>query len=336
MKTDNAFDPSKFVHSAKDTYDLKKKYDSFLEENAHLCAPFHVSGLEEILPMQYPGQLAVHYAKSHHGKSTGLRNVIFKAQQRVEDTDSMVAIISLEDTAETTASKFVRRYDNKFSEYQDDQLIFIGNSFGMSSSELSQLNIEHIIECLHYGLKQRTNIKRYSHIILDYIQIIPESEDALSKERRDQATHNTKILYGLSREFTCPVDFASQALLKGSYSHYGGGKMRIPGAGDLKEAGELYEIPNIAIAYWMPKRETDTPVGAKIEDGNWYFQVESNLIFIKVEKWRDCELQNDKNGNPYDVVGRTFPCWIKPDGEIVYDKDKHHKMAMTPVSEKEL
>lgn len=42
-------------------------------------------------------------------------------------------------------------------------------------------------------------------------------------------------------------------------------------------------------------------------------------------------LLNDKNGNPFDVVGRTFPCWIRPDGEIVYDKEKHKHMCMKPI-----
>src|SRR3989304_9722213 len=115
--------------------------------------------------------------------------------------------------------------------------------------------------------------------------------------------------------------FASQALLKHSNTQYGGSKMRIPGPGDLKEAGELYEIPHIAIAYWMPKRQEETPVGTHIDEGNWSFYVTNNLIFVRIEKWRDCELINDKNGKPFDVVGRIFPCWIMLGGEIKYDAE---------------
>lgn len=326
-----SFSPENFTFTAKQTYDKKLEYDKFLASNPHLCAPFHIRGLEDVLPLQYPGQLAVHFAKSHHGKSTGLRNAIFGSQKRAENTNSAVAVISLEDTAETTASKFVRRYGGQFSEYQDDQIIFIGNSFGMTQKDLGTLNIENISECLHYGLKKHPGISCYSHIFLDYIQIVGTSDDALSRERREQAIHNAKMLFGLSREFTCPVDFASQALLKQSHTNYNGSKMRIPGDGDLKEAAELYEIPSIAIAYWMPKREEGTPPGTRIEEGSWSFIVESNLIFVKIHKWRDAELQNDKNGKPFDVVGRVFPCWIMPDGEIVYDAEKHRHMQLKPM-----
>lgn len=324
------FDPKPYVHTAKETYDLKLKYDDFLAKNPHLAAPFHVTGLEDILPPQFPSQVAVHFAKSHEGKSTALRNAIFKAQRRVEGTDSMVAIVSLEDSAETTAAKFVMRYKDDSIKYQDDQMLFIGNSFGMNAKDMGQLQIENIIKALEYGLEQHPGIKRYAHILIDYIQIIPPSEKA-DNERRNQSMYAARYLFDSAKQFECPVDFASQALLKHSNTQYGGSKMRIPGAGDLKEAAELYEIPHIAIAYWMPKRQADTPIGSHISEGNWSFDVESNLIFIRIEKWRDCELKKDKNGKPFDVVGRTFPCWIQPDGEIIYDADKHKHMYLTPV-----
>ena len=325
------FNPSSYVHSAKRTWDLKLKYDKFLAENPHLAAPFHITGLEDLLPRQYPSQVAVHFAKSHEGKSTALRNAIFKAQRRVEDTDSMVAIISLEDSAETTATKFSMRYGDA-SQYQDDQLLFIGNSFGMTSKDMGQLNVDNAIKSLEWGLQKYPAIKRYAHIFLDYVQIVPTSQGAISGERRDQAMYVTKQLFDAAKQFQCPVDFASQALIKHSNTTYSG-KMRIPGAGDLKEASELYEIPHIAIAYWMPKRQADTPIGSIIDDGKWSFRVESNLIFIRIEKWRDCELVRDGNDKPFDVVGRTFPCWIQPDGEIIYDAKKHEKMYLPSVEE---
>jgi len=320
-----------YVHTAKQTYDLKLKYDKFLADNPHLAAPFHITGLEDILPPQFPSQVAVHFAKSHEGKSTALRNAIFKAQRRVEGTDSMVAIVSLEDSAETTAAKFVLRYKGRPEQYQDDQMLFIGNSFGMNSKDMGMLNIDNILSALEDGLKMYPDIKRYAHIFVDYVQIIPQSDNANSRERRDQAMYATRRLFDAAKQFQCPMDFASQALLKHSNTNYGGSKMRIPGAGDLKEAAELYEIPHIAIAYWMPKRQEDTPVGTHVDEGNWSFNVESNMIFIRVEKWRDCELLNDKRGKPFDVVGRIFPCRIMPDGEIAYDADKHRHMCLKPM-----
>ncbi len=324
------FDPRPYVHTAKETYDLNEKYHKFLTDNPELAAPFHIRGLEDLLPKQYPQQVAVHFAKSHHGKSTALRNAIFRAQRRVEGSNSAVAIVSLEDSAETTAEKFVLRY-GEASKYQDDQLFFIGNSFGMKSKDMAGLNIDNIIKSLEYVLEKHPNIKRLAHIFLDYVQIVPQSDNAISNERRDQAFYATKALFDAAKQFQCPIDFASQALLKQSNTKYGESKMKIPGAGDLKEAGELYEIPHIAIAYWMPKREADTPIGSHIDDGAWSFDVKSNLVFIKIEKWRDAELQMDKIGKPFDVVGRVFPCWIQSDGEMVYDAEQHKHMVTKPM-----
>lgn len=328
----NKFNPEKFFKTAKETWDLKSEYDKFIEENKHLASPFPIKGLEEILPNQYPGTLTVHFAKSHHGKSTALRNSSFKAQQRVENTDFLVAVVSLEDSAETHAAKSVMRYEGNNLKYQDDQMIFIGNSFKMSASDMGQLNVGNIITTLEYALAQLPNKKGYSHIYIDYAQLLPPDPERAKMvnidQKRLQVADDVRRLYHAAKQFKCPVDFASQALLKVQKDAYTS-TIRIPGAADLKEAGELYEIPDIAIAYWMPKLEPGTPVGSQIQDGNWSFAVEQNLIFIRIAKWRNAELMGFHGKK--DVVGRIFPCWIQTDGEIVYDAEKHKHMYLSPI-----
>lgn len=322
------FDPSKFVHTAKNTYDLKLAYDKFIDENRHLAFPFHIRGLEDILPKQYPGNLTVHFAKSHHGKSTALRNSAFKAQQMVENTDYMVAVISLEDSAETTAAKQVMRYGNAI-EYQDDQMVFIGNSFNMSADDMGQLNTGNIIKSLEYALKNFPNKKGYSHIYVDYAQIIPPDPERAKlmnyEQKRLQIADDVKRLFHAAKQFACLIDFAAQALLKTQKDQYTS-VMRIPGAADLKEAGELYEIPDIAIAYWFPKLEPNTPVGSHIEDGSWSFYVEPSLFFIRIAKWRNAELMGFVGKK--DVVGRVFPCWIAENGEMFYSLERHRHMQL--------
>jgi hypothetical protein len=205
-------------------------------------------------------------------------------------------------------------------------MIFVGNTFKMSAEDMGKLNVDNIIESLDYGLKMLPDKKGYSHIYIDYAQIIPDSEKAKnSDQHRLQVKYAVQQIFNASKHFQCPVDFASQALLKQQRDNYTS-TMRIPGAADLKEAGELYEIPDIAIAYWMPRHEPNTPIGTRIEDGNWSFIVEPNLIFVRIAKWRNAELKGFVGKK--DVIGRIFPCWILPDGEIVYDKDKHRRMCM--------
>lgn len=324
------FNPKGFFHTANDTWRLKEEYDKFIAENTHLAAPFHVKGLEDILPKRYPGELTVHYAKSHHGKSTALRNDAFKAQMRVEDTDYMVAVVSLEDSAETNASKWVLRYKGNKMNFQDDQMVFIGNSFGMSAKDMGSLSSENIIKTLEYGLESLPSKKGYSHILVDYAQLVPPNEDFLSEERRSQIKDTTLSLFHAAKQFKCPIDFASQALLKNQKGGHTS-SMPIPGASDLKEASELYEIPAVAIAYWMPKHEPGTPVGSRIDDGGWGFEVKSNLIFVKVTKWRNAELMGFVGEK--DVVGRVFPCWIEPDGDITYSADEHRRMYLPSIAE---
>lgn len=325
----NKFNPANFVKTAKDTWDLKLEYDKFISENSHLAADFPIKGLEEILPKQYPGNLTVHFAKSHHGKSTALRNAAFKAQERVEETDFLVGIVSLEDSAETTAAKQVQKYKGNSMEYQDDQMVFIGNSFNMSADDMNQLNVGNIIRSLEYALEQLPSKKGYSHIYLDYAQLIPadpeRSKMVNSDQKRLQVADDIRRLFHAAKQFKCPIDFAAQALLKMQKDQYTS-QMRIPGAADLKEAGELFEIPDIALAYWMPKLEPNTPVGTHIDDGAWSFNVTQNLIFLRVTKWRNAELMGFVGNR--DVVGRVFPCFIQEDGEIIYDKELHKKMQL--------
>lgn len=321
------FNPRAFVKTAKQTWDDKLSYDKFVSDNAHLAAPFHITGLEDVLPKRLPGETTVHFAKSHHGKSTALRNDKFKAQIRIEDTDFLIGDVSLEDTSEMNAAKIVQRYGGNPLHFQDDQVVFIGRSFGMDTKIMGQLNLENVIECLEEGLRMLPSKKGYAQIFVDYAQKLSQSDEADPEPRR-QMRHFAQGMADAAVRFRCPVDFACQALLKQPRDAYTS-TLRIPGAADLKEAGELYEIPDIAIAYWQPKHEPNTPVGSLIEDGNWSFRVEPNLIFIRVAKWRNSELKGFVGEK--DVVGRVFPCWIKPDGEIFYDQERHRHMQMKPM-----
>lgn len=321
------FNPSSFVKTAHETLELKEQYDKFLAENSHLAAPFHITGLEDILPKQYPGTLTVHFARSHHGKSTALRNSAFKAQKRVEDTDYLIGVVSLEDSAETNAAQQVERYGGNSLQFSDDQMVFIGNSFKMTADEMGMLNVGNIIKCLEYALKILPNKKGFSHIYVDYAQIIPpDMTVANSDQRRHQIANDIRNLAYAAAQFRCPIDFASQALMKQPKDNYTN-TMRIPGAADLKEAGELYEIPDIAIAYWQPYH--DIPVGTMVEDGNWTFRVQQNMFFIRISKWRRAELQGFKGRKS--VIERVFPCFIKEDGEMFYSKEVHDKMYLKPM-----
>lgn len=326
------FDPSRFVKTAAETNDDRLAYQKFLKENSYAAVKFHVEGLENIIPPQLPGELAIHFARSHHGKSTALRDQIFKVQASIEGQPNViVGLVSLEDTSEATAAKQIRKYGGEVLRYSDDQFIFIGNYFGMTVEEMDQLNVGHTIQALDYGRKHKfASEMNYAYIGIDYAQLFPFDPDADVKTQeslRLQAASDVKRLFHAAKFFKCPIGLAAQANMKEQKANYTT-KMRIPGAADIQESAAYYQTPDIVYSYWQPKH--DHPIGSIIEEGPWRFTVEKNLSFVRVVKRRNAEELGFM-----DVVGRVFPCWINADGSYYYDKKKHQSMVITPQSERQ-
>jgi hypothetical protein len=324
----NVFNPAKFVKTAKETYDDKLAFDKFISENSHLAQPFHVDGLEKLVPPQFPGELAMYVGKPHHGKSTALRDVAFKAQRRIEGTDGfIVGMVSLEDTSEATAAKQARRYGDKPLEYQDDQFIFVGNSFNMTVADMASLNVTNIISALDYGRGQFAANMNYSFIAIDYAQLIPPDPErrmmTSQDQKRLQVADDVKRIFHMAKYFKCPIGLASQALIKQQRDSYTS-KMRIPGAADLKEASELFEVPDIVYSYWQPKHEH--PIGSRIEEDGWNFVVEADLCFVRIVKRRNAELLGFVGKT--DIIGRVFPCRIRDDGSFFYSKEGHRNIYL--------
>ena len=318
------FDPKHFVLTAAQTWDKRIEFLKFIEENKHLALPFHVEGLQSIIPPVYPGETAVILARSHHGKSTVIKDILFKAQQSIEGRSGFaVALVSHEDVAERTAGQLARRYNNDL-EYQDDQFIHIGRSFGTRSKQVADLHMTNIVTALEYGLARFGDDLRYSAILNDYIQIQPPDpfrrEMINESQRRLQIADDTNRWCNVAVQFTCPVFLASQALTKTQRGNYTEA-MRIPGPADVEEAKEIYNYPDIVYAYWQPKH--DHPMGKRIEDGNWNFHVEPNLMFLRILKRRYAEELGYT-----EVVGRVFPLLIEKDGNIIYDKDYHNSILV--------
>lgn len=328
------FNPKHFVKTAVETYQDKQAFDQFISQNEHLAAPFHVEGLENVVPKQYPGELAIYAGRSHHGKSTALRDAAFKAQKRIEGKRGfVVGMVSLEDTSETTAAKQIKKYGGeRYLDYTDDQFVFIGNSFGMSADDVSSLNTGNIIKALDYGLLQFADPMRYSSIFIDYAQIIPPDPErrmmVSSDQRRLQVADDVRRFFHAAKYFKAPIGLASQALIKTQRDNYTA-KMRIPGGADLAEAGELFSVPDIVYSYWFPK--VDFPEGQLIEEGNWCFHVENNLVFVRISKRRNADLLGFTGKK--DPVNRVFPCKIREDGSFWYDPEYHKHIYLPSMKE---
>ncbi len=316
------FNPKAFVLTANETWHKREEFLKFIKDNSHLALPFHIEGLENILPPAYPGENAVILARSHHGKSTVIKDIVFKAQKLIEGKAGYaVCMVSHEDVAERTAGQLAGRYDTPL-QYQDDQFLHIGRSFGMSNEQVSELHMTNIITALEYGLKKFGENMGFSLIVNDYLQIQPPDpfrrEMINQEQRRLQMADDMHRWSNVAVRFKCPVFNASQALTKTQRGNYTD-KMRIPGAADTEEAKEIYNYADAVYAYWQPKH--DHPMGTRVEEGNWDFTVENDLMFLRVLKRKYAEEMGFR-----EVVGRVFPVKIQEHGNIIYDADFHKRI----------
>jgi hypothetical protein len=185
-----------------------------------------------------------------------------------------------------------------------------------------------MITALDYGLSRFADDVSYSSVFVDYAQIIPPDPErrrmTANDQKRLQVADDVGRLFHMAKHFKCPVGLASQALLKQQRDNYSTA-LKIPGAADLAEAGELFSIPDIVYAYWMPKM--DYPVGTRVEDGDWSFEVTENLVFVRVVKRRNAEELGYVGKKS--IVGRAFPCLLREDGSYYYSKDYHKQIIMT-------
>ncbi len=316
------FNPAPYVLTASQTWQKRMEFDSFIKANSHLAVPFHVESLQSKVPPAYPGENIVILARSHHGKSIVLKDILFKSQLAIEGKAGFaVGMVSHEDVAERTAGQLARRYENDLL-YQDDQFIHVGRSFGMNNAQVADLHMTNIITALEYGLRKFGENMHYSLIVNDYIQIQPPDpfrrEQVSHEQRRLQIADDMKRWCNIAVQFQCPVFNASQALTKTQRSNYTE-KMKIPGAADTEEAKEIFNYADVVYSYWQPKH--DHPMHDKIEEGKWSFEVLPNLVFMRVVKRKYAEEMGYS-----EIVGRVFPLLIQPNGDFIYDPQYHRKI----------
>lgn len=318
----NNFDPRHYVLTARQTWEKRQEFLAYIAANRHLALPFHVEGLQDRIPPSYPGETCMIMGRSHEGKSTVIKDYIHKAQLAIESRPGYaVALVSHEDTAERTAGQLARRYEHEI-EYQDDQFIHIGRSYGMRSEQTADLHMTNILIALEYGLSQFGDNLHYSAIFNDYIQIQPPDpfrrEMTSQEQRRLQIADDMRRWTNTAVQFSCPVFCATQALFKQQRGNYTEG-MKIPGREDVEEAKEIYTYADVVYSYWMPKMTH--PMYSQIDDGKWSFQVTSNLMFLRVLKRKYAEELGYQN-----MVGRVFPLLLTEKGDIYYDPDYHQKI----------
>jgi replicative DNA helicase len=136
-------------------------------------------------------------------------------------------------------------------------------------------------------------------IFVDYLQALPIDPEIKSADKRDQrrlqVREDVYRLRRMANYFRCPVVVGVQA--KQNLSGHAGPNMRIPGTYDGEETSAIAQRFDRVISMWMPK--TTHTVGEMLNHRSLAFEVEEDLIWIKINKQR--------GGLP---AGRAWQCRI--------------------------
>jgi len=319
------FNPAAYSLTATQAVEKMEDRQKFEKENSHRALRFFVEGLQEIMPNQYPGEVAMIQAKSFEGKSTVIKAWAAICEQDVTSKakSALTGLISHEDTAETSAEQQIERYGSKMG-YVSSQMLYVGRSFGMLPEDIADLHMSNIARVLLYAQNEQfAEKKHFSALFYDYIQRTPPDPERRTMGRGDQMRFQMRDdvtrLCNAAVTFKCPVVFASQSTLKATYTPYSA-EMPIPGPGDTDEAKEIYQIPDRAYGLWKVSQKYPTP-GTMIESGAWKFQSAPDLFFLWCEKFRYYQPIKDKPR--YAPIGRVFPIKIDSRGNFFYDKEYH-------------
>lgn len=323
------FNPKSYFLKADEAVDKYNERRAFEAENAHLAMPFFVEGLREMIPDQYPSEMAIVGTASGEGKSLIMKAWHDAVQEHVTNQKkrAVTPYISHEDTTEMSAGALLKKHNGNRAQIDDNLTAYIGRSFGMSQDDIADLHMTNVIAALNYGQNQAYSEKMpYSAIFYDYIQTTPPDpfrrDMTNDSQRRMQIADDTKRLFNMATSFFCPVIAAAQTSLKKMERPYNS-LMLIPGKRDFEEAKEIYQIPDRVYSGWMPSGTY--PVGKLIEIDNWKFNVESNQFFLWVLKMRYHTPDTCKG------IRKVYPLRIQSDGTFLYDKE-YHKSLLVSVS----
>ena len=163
----------------------------------------------------------------------------------------------------------------------------IGNALGRD--DMPELYLSNIYRAVRYMADGRlTGAKlQPACTFVDYLQALPidpevKSGADIKSQRRLQVREDVYRLRQMAAYFECPIVVGIQA--KQVLTGHGGQNMMIPGMYDGEETSSIAQRFDRLLSLWMPK-VTHT-VGDNLTHRNLSFEVEEDLIFVKVNKQR--------------------------------------------------
>jgi replicative DNA helicase len=303
------FNPLSAVYTPVETSNYGLAAIRNMKEKKTRGARLPIADIRDYFTPILPGQVGAIIAQTSNYKSAFMHFWERKlADQLVEEErfDEAIIHVSVEEPVEDQSFIFMAReveqdagelargevqdwsrLEEAATKIQGIPIYRIGDSLARAEDlpDLYLSNMVRSIKSLVTGEVTGNPIKPAA-IFFDYLQAFPFDPDmrraAPTDQRRLQVREDIYRLRQAASYFDCPVVVGVQARqhLEGAPSK----DFQLPGIYDGEESSSIAQRCDRIITMWMPKQTH--PLGTTIKHGDISFDVEENLIWLKVAKQR--------------------------------------------------
>lgn len=269
---------------------------------------FPVDLFGDYVPPFMPGELIIIQAQTSNYKSGFMHYLARKGAERLTEQKraEIIIHISVEELIETQNMLALSREtgdgagDLTMGKVQDWSLLMqaarkigtipifrIGASLARAE-DMPELYLSNMYRSCHELVSGQVTGEKFipAVIFVDYLQAFPFDpevrREGLESQRRLQVRQDIYRCRQMAAFFDCPVVLAAQSKQNLSGNNP---PMMIPGVYDIEETSSAAQRADRVFSLWLPK--TSYPIGRRIEVAETnYFNVEEDMLFIKVNKQR--------------------------------------------------
>lgn len=293
-----------------------------MEQQRHRAMPLDIPDIGAYLAYLMPGEICAVQAQSHNYKS-GFMNMwehslawYLRENGREDeviihiDTETVIESLVIQEIARGSGHTVAdlsrgnvhdwKKVIQSAGRIAGVNIYRVGNALGRD--DMPELYLSNIYRAVRYMKSGDLTGKQLQPacIFVDYLQALPIDPEVkgdvdIKNQRRLQVRQDVYRLRQMAAFFECPIVVGIQA--KQILTGHGGQNMMIPGMYDGEETSSIAQRFDRIISLWMPK--TTHTVGDMLTHRNISFEVEENMIWIKVNKQR--------GGLP---SGKAWKCYI--------------------------
>lgn len=301
------FDPGTAIYTPAEVSTYAVQQVRFIEANKHRALKFFVPGIDDYFAPLLPGQVCAVIAQTSNYKSGFLHAWEYAAANQLMQenrADEIIVHVSVEEPVEEQAYLMFgietgedageiargnvqdwKRLHQAAMRIGTVPIYRIGDSLARAE-DFPNLYLSNMIRAIKYmQTKLLDRGLKIASLFFDYLQAFPFDPE-VKRTRRDaqrrlQVREDIYRLRQAAALFDAPVIVGVQAKQMLNSAHKA---MYIPGIYDGEESSAIAQRCDRIIQLWMPKM--NWPVGEIIDYGDINYQVDENLLFLKVGKQR--------------------------------------------------